>query len=61
MKTCLTLDGLRCSTLAKDRTARFASASAMQQELLPALRRCPPLVSHEEPAALDAETFILKT
>jgi len=54
------LDAVLQKSLAKDRAARFASAAAMQQELIPALRQCPPLVSPEEPVALDAETFILK-
>jgi hypothetical protein len=56
-----TLDAVLQKSLAKDRAARYASAAAMQQELLPALRHCPPLVSPDEPAALDAETFILKS
>ncbi|HEV7904599.1 MAG TPA: protein kinase, partial [Pyrinomonadaceae bacterium] len=55
------LDAVLQKSLAKDRAARYDSAAAMQQELTPALRQCPPLVSPEEPAALDAETFILKS
>lgn len=54
------LDAALQKSLAKDPSARYASAAAMQAELIPALRRCPPLVSPDEPAALDAETFILK-
>jgi hypothetical protein len=54
------LDAVLQKSLAKDRAARYATAAAMQQELIPALRQCPPLVSTEDPAALDAETFILK-
>ncbi|HYP02904.1 MAG TPA: protein kinase [Pyrinomonadaceae bacterium] len=55
------LDAVLQKSLAKDPSARYPSAAAMQQELIPALRRCPPLVSPDEPAALDAETFILKS
>ena len=55
-----TLDAVLQKSLAKDRAARYASAAAMQQELIPALRQCSPLVSPDAPAALDAETFILK-
>jgi len=55
------LDAVLQKSLAKDPSARFASAAAMQQELTPALRQCPPLVSPDAPAALDAETFILKS
>jgi hypothetical protein len=54
------LDAVLQKSLAKDPSARYPNAAAMQQELTPALRQCPPLVSPEEPAALDAETFILK-
>jgi len=54
------LDAVLQKSLAKDRAARYATAAAMQQELTPALRGCPPLDSHE-PAALDAQTFILKS
>jgi hypothetical protein len=54
------LDAALQKSLAKDRAARFASAAAMRQELIPALRQCPPLVSLEAAAAPDAETFILK-
>jgi hypothetical protein len=53
------LDAVLQKSLAKDRAARFASAAAMQQELIPALRECPPLNSHES-ASFDAETFILE-
>lgn len=54
------LDAVLQKSLAKDRAARYATVAAMQQELIPALRHCPPLVSPAEPAALDADTFILK-
>lgn len=54
------LDAVLQKSLAKDRAARYATAAAMQQELIPALRQCPPLVSTEDLVALDAETFILK-
>lgn len=56
-----TLDAVLQKSLAKDPSARYANAAAMQQELTPALRHCPPLVSPGAPAALDAETFILKS
>jgi serine/threonine-protein kinase len=54
------LDAALQKSLAKDRAARFASAAAMQQELIPALRQCSSLASQES-ASLDAETFILKS
>jgi hypothetical protein len=54
------LDAVLQKSLAKERTARYATAAAMQQDLLPALRQCPPLVSLETPASHEAETFILK-
>lgn len=54
------LDAVLQKSLAKDRAARYPTAAVMQQELLPALRQCPPLVSHE-PVALDAQTFILNS
>ena len=31
--------------LAKDRRARYATAAALQQDLIPALRACPPLAA----------------
>ncbi|MCA1616057.1 MAG: protein kinase [Acidobacteria bacterium] len=52
------LDSALQRALAKDPAARYAAAAAMRQELIPALRQCPPPGSRE-PAALDAETFIL--
>ncbi|HLL70983.1 MAG TPA: protein kinase [Pyrinomonadaceae bacterium] len=55
------LDAVLQKSLAKDPSARYPTAAAMQQELIPALRRCPPLVSADDTAALDAETFILKS
>jgi hypothetical protein len=55
------LDAVLQKSLAKDRAARFPTAAAMQQELIPALRQCPPLISPDAPATLDAETFILET
>ena len=39
------LDAVLQRSLSKDATARFASAAAMQRELIPALRRCPRLAA----------------
>ncbi|MDQ3753810.1 MAG: serine/threonine protein kinase, partial [Acidobacteriota bacterium] len=54
------LDDVLQKCLAKDRQKRFASAAALRQELIPALRACPPLLT-AMPANLEADTFILKT
>lgn len=54
------LDAALQPSLAKDPAARYPSAAAMRQALIPALRHCPPLAPHA-PAALDAETFILNS
>jgi hypothetical protein len=54
------LDAALQPSLAKDPAARYATAAAMRQALIPALRQCPPLAPHA-PAALDAETFILNS
>jgi len=48
-------------SLAKDRSARYATAAAMQEELIPALHACLPSASPEESASPEAETFILKS
>jgi serine/threonine protein kinase len=39
------LDSVLQKCLAKDRTWRFASVTAMQEALIPAIRQCPPLAS----------------
>ncbi|HMG33184.1 MAG TPA: protein kinase [Blastocatellia bacterium] len=52
------LDEILQCCLAKASSARFASAAAMQAELIPALRRCPPFVGLGRPAP-EAETAIL--
>ncbi len=54
------LDAALQKSLAKDPAGRFASAAAMRQELIPALRRCPPHAPPET-ASPEAETFILKS
>ncbi|MCA1613617.1 MAG: protein kinase, partial [Acidobacteria bacterium] len=54
------LDAALQKSLAKDPSARYPSAAAMQQALIPALRRCPPLNSRD-PAAFDAQTFIMRS
>jgi hypothetical protein len=52
------LDQVLQRCLAKDRAARFSSATELQAQLIPALKECPSLAGHAA-AALDADTFIL--
>jgi GAF domain-containing protein len=51
------LDDVLQRSLAKDREARIASVAGLQQLLIPALRRCPPLHTRAAPASDDEPTL----
>jgi len=54
------LDEVLQKCLAKERERRYSSAVEMQKDLIPAIRRCPTLSSHE-PTNPEAETFIFES